>query len=66
MSADITPKAFKGLLLGLFFIAVGASIDFHLLATRPGPIAGLVAGAIAIKFVILLGLALFNLGATRD
>jgi monovalent cation:proton antiporter-2 (CPA2) family protein len=55
LESDIEP--FKGLLLGLFFIAVGASIDFHLLATRPGTIAGLVAAAIAIKFVLLLGLA---------
>ena len=34
LEADIEP--FKGLLLGLFFISVGASIDFNLLdAVRP-------------------------------
>jgi CPA2 family monovalent cation:H+ antiporter-2 len=55
LESDVEP--FKGLLLGLFFIAVGASIDFHLLAARPGPIAGLVFGALAVKFTILVVLA---------
>jgi Kef-type K+ transport system membrane component KefB len=53
--SDVEP--FKGLLLGLFFIAVGASIDFRLLATQPGPIAGLVLGALAVKLLILAVLA---------
>ena len=34
LEADIEP--FKGLLLGLFFISVGASIDFSLIARSPG------------------------------
>jgi len=51
LEADIEP--FKGLLLGLFFISVGASIDFSLLASSPGMIFSLVAGLIAVKFVIL-------------
>ncbi len=55
LESDVEP--FKGLLLGLFFIAVGASIDFHLLASQPGPIAGLVLGALAVKLTILLVLA---------
>ena len=55
LESDIEP--FKGLLLGLFFIAVGASIDFALVAARPGLVAGLVAGLLAIKFAILLALA---------
>ncbi len=33
LESDIEP--FKGLLLGLFFIAVGASIDFNLIADKP-------------------------------
>ena len=33
LESDIEP--FKGLLLGLFFIAVGASIDFALIVARP-------------------------------
>jgi monovalent cation:proton antiporter-2 (CPA2) family protein len=54
LEGDIEP--FKGLLLGLFFIAVGASVDFALIAARPALIAGLVALVVAVKFVVLLGL----------
>ena len=60
LEADIEP--FKGLLLGLFFITVGAGIDFTLIAARPGLIAALVAGIVLVKFVIQLPLArLFKL-----
>jgi monovalent cation:proton antiporter-2 (CPA2) family protein len=60
LEADIEP--FKGLLLGLFFISVGASIDFSLIAQRPGTIALLVTGLIAVKFIVLIALArLFKL-----
>lgn len=52
LESDIEP--FKGLLLGLFFIAVGASIDFHLIASEPGLIAMLVSGLILIKLLVLL------------
>ena len=51
LEADIEP--FKGLLLGLFFISVGASIDFNLLVRSPGLIAGLLAGLILVKSGIL-------------
>jgi monovalent cation:proton antiporter-2 (CPA2) family protein len=62
LEADIEP--FKGLLLGLFFISVGASLDFSVIAHRPGTIAAIVATLIAVKFVILLGLGrLFRLRA---
>ncbi len=54
LESDIEP--FKGLLLGLFFIAVGASIDFGLIAGRPGTIAGLVGALMLVKFVVLFGL----------
>jgi monovalent cation:H+ antiporter-2, CPA2 family len=50
--------------LGLFFIAVGAAIDFGLIAARPGLIFGLVALVIAVKFAVLFGLGrFFGLGA---
>ncbi|MCJ7603774.1 MAG: monovalent cation:proton antiporter-2 (CPA2) family protein [Desulfobulbaceae bacterium] len=52
LEGDIEP--FKGLLLGLFFIAVGASIDFGLITSEPGLIGMIVACLIIIKFVILL------------
>jgi Kef-type K+ transport system membrane component KefB len=47
-------EPFKGLLLGLFFIAIGAAIDFGLIARHPGRIIGLMAALIAAKFVVLL------------
>ena len=55
LEANIDP--FKALLLGLFFISVGASIDFKLLADRPFLILEIVLGLVALKFAILLFLA---------
>ena len=57
LETDIEP--FKGLLLGLFFISVGASIDFALIAREPATIALLVVGLLAAKFTVLLMLARF-------
>jgi Kef-type K+ transport system membrane component KefB len=54
LESDVDP--FKGLLLGLFFIAVGASIDFALVVAQPLLVAGLVAGIIVVKFAVLFGL----------
>lgn len=51
LETDIAP--FKGLLLGLFFIAVGMSIDFGLIAARPLTLAGLTLGLLALKGVAL-------------
>lgn len=55
LESDLEP--FEGLLLGLFFIAVGATIDFARVAAQPLAIAGLVAGLVAVKLVVLLVLA---------
>jgi len=55
LEANIEP--FKGLLLGLFFIAVGASIDFEMIRSAPGLVGGLTVGMIVLKFLILMGLA---------
>ncbi|WP_409744323.1 glutathione-regulated potassium-efflux system protein KefC [Ferrovibrio sp.] len=52
LESDIEP--FKGLLLGLFFTAVGMSVDFGLLLEKPGTVLGLVAALLAIKASILL------------
>ena len=51
---EISIEPFKGLLLGLFFISVGASIDLRLIMSEPLQIAGLVLGLMAVKFVVLL------------
>ena len=51
LESDIDP--FKGLLLGLFFIAVGASIDFALISGQPMLIAQLVAVLMLLKFILL-------------
>ena len=53
LESDIEP--FKGLFLGLFFIAVGASINFKLLVDSPLQIISLVFAVIAIKTIVLLG-----------
>jgi monovalent cation:proton antiporter-2 (CPA2) family protein len=55
LEADIEP--FKGLLLGLFFISVGASIDFSLVAREPGTMALIVVGLLLLKFTVLLALS---------
>ncbi len=51
---ETTIEPFKGLLLGLFFIAVGASIDFNILLDKPGSVLGFLGLLIAVKFVVLL------------
>ncbi len=54
LEANIEP--FKGLLLGLFFIAVGMYIDFGLAAEKPLTILAVALGLTALKFAILFGL----------
>jgi monovalent cation:proton antiporter-2 (CPA2) family protein len=51
LESDIEP--FKGLLLGLFFIAVGASIDFELIARQPLLVSLLVLNLMLVKGVVL-------------
>ena len=46
-------EPFKGLLMGLFFIAVGMSVDFGLLLSKPLMIVGLIIGFGAVKALIL-------------
>jgi glutathione-regulated potassium-efflux system ancillary protein KefC len=55
LETDIEP--FKGLLLGLFFIAVGMSIDFAVVVGKPLLVAGIVAGFLALKAVVLWGMS---------
>jgi glutathione-regulated potassium-efflux system ancillary protein KefC len=55
LETDIEP--FKGLLLGLFFIAVGMSIDFGVLLAQPLLMAAVVVGFMLFKFVVIYTLA---------
>ena len=51
IEAAIDP--FKGLLLGLFFISVGMSVDFAVLLSRPSVILGVIAGLFLLKGLVL-------------
>ncbi|OEE76991.1 monovalent cation:proton antiporter-2 (CPA2) family protein [Vibrio genomosp. F6] len=55
LESNIDP--FKGLLLGLFFITVGAGIDFRILLDEFGLIIGLTVGVMALKALVLYLLA---------
>ncbi|MBT8469202.1 MAG: cation:proton antiporter, partial [Deltaproteobacteria bacterium] len=55
LESDIDP--FKGLLLGLFFITVGASINFDLLAANFGQVIAMTLGLMLIKSLVLLALS---------
>jgi glutathione-regulated potassium-efflux system ancillary protein KefC len=62
LETDIQP--FRGLLMGLFFIAVGMSIDFGLLARQPLFVLGLILGFQVLKLAALR-LVAGPLGVTR-
>jgi glutathione-regulated potassium-efflux system ancillary protein KefC len=53
--SDLEP--FKGLLLGLFFMAVGMSADFGVLLAQPWLVLGLTCGLLLIKGGLLYGLS---------
>jgi glutathione-regulated potassium-efflux system protein KefB len=55
LEIDIEP--FKGLLLGLFFIAIGMSVDLGLFARSPGLVLGLALGIVLLKAAILFPVA---------
>lgn len=52
LESDIEP--FKGLLLGLFFVSVGATIDFNQITSDPSTIALLVVLSLVLKFGVLM------------
>ncbi len=65
LESDIEP--FKGLLLGLFFMAVGASIDFKLVFAHPLLMLGLVLALMTIKCIVLFGLGkVFRLSTDQN
>ena len=55
LEADVEP--FKGLLMGLFFMAVGMSANLALLAAQPLAVVGAAAGLLALKAGLLYGVA---------
>jgi monovalent cation:H+ antiporter-2, CPA2 family len=59
-----TVEPFAGLLLGLFFVSAGASLDLSVLAASPVRVFGIMASVIAVNALVVFGLArLFGLGA---
>jgi len=63
LETDIEP--FKGLLVGLFFITVGAGIQFSVLQEHLGLVVALTLGAMLIKFAVLALLArVFGIGGS--
>lgn len=54
LESDIEP--FKALLLGLFFISVGMSLNFDILSQYPLQILGVVTGLLVLKFAVLFGI----------
>jgi monovalent cation:proton antiporter-2 (CPA2) family protein len=55
VETDIEP--FRGLLLGLFFITVGAGLNLKLAASQPWLIGGLVFGLLGVKGLVMFGVA---------
>jgi glutathione-regulated potassium-efflux system ancillary protein KefC len=55
LETDLEP--FKGLLLGLFFIAVGMGIDFAVVTSQPLAILAIVVGFVVLKAAVLAAMA---------
>lgn len=63
---EVMIEPFKGLLLGLFFVTVGARLDFGTVMAQPVLVLGLAAGLIALKFALIFPLArAFGLSTPR-
>ncbi|MDE2792115.1 MAG: monovalent cation:proton antiporter-2 (CPA2) family protein [Paracoccaceae bacterium] len=54
LEADIEP--FKGLLLGLFFMAVGMTVNIRLVIETPLAVLGLTVGLMSVKMLCLVGI----------
>jgi monovalent cation:proton antiporter-2 (CPA2) family protein len=64
-----TMLPFKGLLLGLFFIAVGMSLDLHVIMAKPGIVIGITLGFMLLKAIIIFILGrgfLFDVDASKN
>ncbi|NML04413.1 cation:proton antiporter [Sphingomonas sp. G-3-2-10] len=56
LEADVEP--FRSILLGLFFLAVGMTLNLNAIAERPFFVAGMAVALIAAKTVIIMGIAM--------
>ncbi|HEX9169067.1 MAG TPA: cation:proton antiporter [Roseiarcus sp.] len=54
---EVTIEPFRGLLLGLYFVSVGAGINPGFILARPGLILGIAAALVALKGLTLMALA---------
>ncbi len=54
---EVTIEPFKGLLLGLFFVSVGAELDLSVLGAHPAEVLGLTAAFVVVKALALFVLA---------
>lgn len=64
LEAEIAP--FESLLLGIFFVAVGMSLDLGLVVAQPLVIIGLTLALLTLKFAVLFGLGRINRLGTRQ
>ncbi|MDB6077271.1 MAG: potassium transporter [Akkermansiaceae bacterium] len=55
LESDLDP--FKGILLGLFFLGVGAAIDFGYVSQKPGLVVGGAVALVAVKGLVLYGIS---------
>mgnify|MGYP000196212298 CR=1 FL=1 len=51
LESDIEP--FKGLLLGLFFMSIGMSLDYGIILRKPIPVLSVTLGFMAIKYLVV-------------
>ena len=63
---EANTEPFKGLLLGLFFIAVGMSANIGLIGAQPLQVIGLAIALMSIKFVVLFAIGKFGGASTRS
>jgi CPA2 family monovalent cation:H+ antiporter-2 len=54
---EVNIEPFKGLLLGVFFVGVGIGLDLDAVAAHPAQIVGVALAVMALKIVIVFGLA---------
>ncbi len=54
---EVTIDPFKGLLLGLFFVSIGAGLDVARILNNPLPLIGITIGLVAIKAALIYGVS---------